>query len=102
MSNQPYEGRHEAYDPYQQPQQQPQQQEPQPQPEWQQHTQQWEGRTWEAQAHTPVPAADTAYPAAQGYQAYDEPQGYGGAVGAALPPEAPARPWAPEHAPAAA
>ncbi|WP_328554742.1 hypothetical protein [Streptomyces sp. NBC_00358] len=102
MSNQPYEGRHEAYDPYQQPQQQqPQQQEPQPQPEWQQHTQQWEGRTWEAQAHTPVPAADTAYPAAQGYQAYDEPQGYGGAVGAALPPEAPARPWAPEHAPAA-
>ncbi|MEU0435903.1 hypothetical protein ABZ153_30505 [Streptomyces sp. NPDC006290] len=96
MSNQPYEGRHEGHDPYQQPQQQ----EPQQQPEWPQHTQQWEGRTWETQAQTPVPAADTYLPP-QGYQTYSEPQGYGGVVGAPLPPEAPAQPWTPAHPPAA-
>ncbi|MGW3814971.1 hypothetical protein [Streptomyces sp. NPDC005046] len=109
MSNQPYEGQYEGYDPYQQPQQQPQQQQsqrqsqqqPQQQPEWQQHTQQWEGRTWETQAQTPVSAADTAYLPPQGYQTYDEPQGYGGAAGEPLPSETPARPWTPEHEQAA-
>jgi hypothetical protein len=110
MSNQPYEGQYEGYDPYQQPDQQPQQrrprpqpQEPRQQPEWQQHTQQWEGRTWEAQApvQAPVPAADTAYLPPQGYQTYSEPQGYGGAGGEALPPEAPERSWTPPREPAA-
>ncbi|WRZ92082.1 hypothetical protein OHB54_25280 [Streptomyces sp. NBC_01007] len=102
MSNQPYEGRPEGYDPYQQPQpQRPRPQEPQQQPDWPQHTQQWEGRTWETQAQTPVPAADASYPPPQGYQTYGEPQGYGGVVGATLPPEAPAQPWTPAHAPAA-
>ncbi|MFE2536514.1 hypothetical protein [Streptomyces sp. NPDC059371] len=98
MSNQPYEGRREAYDPYQQAQQQ-QSQEPQQHADWPQHTQQWEGRTWETQAQAPVQEADTSYP--QGYQSYGEPQGYGGAAGATLPPEAPAQPWNPAHAPAA-
>ncbi|MFD9461321.1 hypothetical protein [Streptomyces sp. NPDC060027] len=128
MSNQPYEGQYEGYDPYQPPQQQqpqsrqqppqqqqpqsrqqpPQQQQPQSrqqqpqqQPEWQQHTQQWEGQTWETQAQTPVSAADTAYFPPQGYQPYGEPQGYGGAAADPLPPAAPAQPWTPEHAQAA-
>ncbi|MFF3890917.1 hypothetical protein [Streptomyces sp. NPDC001914] len=95
MSNQPYEGRREAYDPYQQ-----QHQEPQQQADWPQHTQQWEGRTWETQAQAPVQEADSSYLPPQGYQNYGEPQGYGRA-GAALPPEAPAQPWNPAHAPAA-
>ncbi|MEU4172290.1 hypothetical protein AB0F46_36075 [Streptomyces sp. NPDC026665] len=94
MSNQPYEGRREAYDPYQQ-----QHQEPQQQADWPQHTQQWEGRTWETQAQAPVQEADSSYLPPQGYQNYGEPQGYGRA-GAALPPEAPAQPWNPAHAPA--
>ncbi|MFF3450983.1 hypothetical protein ACFYXJ_28005 [Streptomyces sp. NPDC002667] len=108
MSNQPYEGRREAYDPYQQPHHQ----EPPQGADWppQQHTQQWEGQTWETQAHAPVQQADPSYLPPQGYQTYDEPQGYGephayrepqgygGAVGAALPPEAPAQPWNPAHA----
>ncbi|MFF3613809.1 hypothetical protein [Streptomyces sp. NPDC002580] len=113
MSNQPYEGHYEGYDPYQQPQQpqqepqqqsrrpRPQSQEPQQQPEWQQHTQQWEGQTWETRAQAPVPAADTAYLPPQGYQTYGEPQGYAGPVGEALPPEAPERAWTPPREPAA-
>ncbi|MET9410478.1 hypothetical protein ABZX90_32695 [Streptomyces sp. NPDC002935] len=106
MSNQPYEGRYEGYDPYQQqpPQQKSrreQERQPQQQPEWQQHTQQWEGQTWETQAQTPVSSSDTAYLPPQGYQPYGEPQGYGGVVGEPLPPEAPAGPWTPAHAPAA-
>ncbi|MFD5634552.1 hypothetical protein ACFWJM_10470 [Streptomyces sp. NPDC127077] len=100
MSNQPYEGRREAYDPYQQAQQH-QSQEPQQQADWPQHTQQWEGRTWETQAQAPVQEADTSYPPPQGYQSFGEPQGYGGVAGATLPPEAPAQPWNPAHAPAA-
>ncbi|MFD8736766.1 hypothetical protein ACFV06_17880 [Streptomyces sp. NPDC059618] len=94
MSNQPYEGRREAYDPYQQPQAH---QEPPQGADWppQQHTQQWEGRTWETQAQAPVQEADPSYLPPQGYQTYSEPQGYGGAVGAALPPEAPAGAWNP-------
>ncbi|MET8098880.1 hypothetical protein ABZV29_20695 [Streptomyces sp. NPDC005236] len=99
MSNQPYEGRREGYDPYQQPKQH---QEPQQGADWPQHTQQWEGRTWETQAQTPVQEADPSYLPPQGYQTYDEPrQGYGAAAGTALPPEAPAQPWNPQHAPAA-
>nr|WSY53724.1 hypothetical protein OG999_28865 [Streptomyces sp. NBC_00886] len=86
MSNQPYEGYDENYDPY--AQQQPQQaQEPQPQA-WpghqqqsyddpqaaQQYTQQWQGQTWDTQVHQTAPAAPgTAYPPPQNYQA---PQGY--------------------------
>ncbi|MEU6276096.1 hypothetical protein ABZ871_27335 [Streptomyces populi] len=99
MSNQPYEGRREAYDPYQQP---GARQEPQQGADWPQHTQQWEGRTWETQAQAPVQGADPSYLPPGGYQAYGEPQGYGGVAGAALPPEAPERPWNPEGAPAAA
>ncbi|SOE72851.1 hypothetical protein SAMN05446589_4605 [Streptomyces sp. OV198] len=114
MSDQPYEGRYEGqyegYDPYPQPQQQqrqgqpqqPQQQQP-PQPEWQQHTQQWEGQTWETQVQPSMPAADTTYLPPQGYQAYPEPQTYG-TVGQPqpqpLPQEAPAPTRAPEWTPA--
>lgn len=105
MSNQPYEppyepsydSPYEGYDPYQQPQQPQQPQHPQqpeqpaPQPEWQQHTQQWEGQTWETQAHVPVSAADTAYLPPQGY----------GTVGQPLPPETPGYGWTPAPEPAA-
>ncbi|MFI0963822.1 hypothetical protein ACH4S8_20765 [Streptomyces sp. NPDC021080] len=100
MSNQPYEGRREAYDPYQQPQAH---QEPPQGADWpQQHTQQWEGRTWETQAHAPVQETDPSYLPPQGYQTYGEPRAYDGVAGAALPPEAPAGSWNPAHAPAAA
>ncbi|MFC9846057.1 hypothetical protein ACFWFF_21620 [Streptomyces sp. NPDC060223] len=74
MSNQPhdpqYQPPYEGYDPYQQPA---------PGPDWQQHTQQWEGQTWETQTHAPVASApDTAYLPPQGYQqAYGAPQGQG-------------------------
>ncbi|WP_435224190.1 hypothetical protein [Streptomyces sp. Tue6028] len=87
MSNQPHEGRyehpHEGYDPYRQQPSQPSAHHPQqqnaPEPDWQQHTQQWEGQTWETQAQPPVPAADTTYLPPQGYQqAYqDQDQGHG-------------------------
>jgi hypothetical protein len=100
MSNQPYEGRREEYDPYQQPQGHPSQ-EPRQHADWPQHTQQWEGRTWETQAQAPVQEADTSYPPPRGYQTYGESQEYGGVAGATLPPEAPAQPWNPDHAPAA-
>ncbi|MFF3654223.1 hypothetical protein [Streptomyces olivochromogenes] len=110
MSDQPYEGRYEGqyegYDPYPQPQQQqgqgqgqPQQQQPPQQPEWQQHTQQWEGQTWETQVQPSMPAADTTYLPPQGYQAYPEPQTYG-TVGQPLPQEAPTPTPAPEWTPA--
>ncbi|MPY52950.1 hypothetical protein [Streptomyces acidicola] len=97
MSNQPYGAPYEGYDPYQQqsghqphPDHQQQGHQPQPgyqQPDWQghdetqdaqaqQYTQQWEGQTWETQAHMPVAPADvteTAY----------------------LPPQSPVQPPAP-------
>ncbi|MGW8873087.1 hypothetical protein FNV62_25215 [Streptomyces sp. RLB3-17] len=111
MSDQPYEGRYEGpyegYDPYPQPQQQqrqghgqPQQHQPQQQPEWPQHTQQWEGQTWETQVQPSMPAADTTYLPPQGYQAYPEPQTYG-TVGQPLPQEAPAPTpeWTPAYQP---
>ncbi|MEU0412260.1 hypothetical protein ABZ307_31165 [Streptomyces griseorubiginosus] len=78
MTNQPYEG----YDQY-------------PQQGWpahadqghedpqsaQQHTQQWQGQTWETQIHTPVQAApETAYLPQQGYEG--DPQAYGTVQGA--------------------
>ncbi|MFD9006062.1 hypothetical protein ACFV0T_34800 [Streptomyces sp. NPDC059582] len=93
MTNQPYEPHegspYEGYDPY--GQQQPHQQQPhqhqqpnqhqQPQQAWQQHqpyayedpqhTQQWQGQTWETQVQPPIAPAhttDTAYPPSQGYQ----------------------------------
>ncbi|WP_449349071.1 hypothetical protein [Streptomyces shaanxiensis] len=80
MTNQPYEG----YDQY-------------PQQGWpahadqghedpqaaQQHTQQWQGQTWETQIHTPLQAPpETAYLPQQGYEGdprnYGTPQGAGG------------------------
>ncbi|MEU1195617.1 hypothetical protein ABZ446_05275 [Streptomyces sp. NPDC005813] len=84
MSNQPHEGRyehpHEGYDPYRQQQSQPSAHHPQqqnaPEPDWQQHTQQWEGQTWETQVQPPVPAADTAYLPPQGYQQAYQGQGH--------------------------
>lgn len=67
MTNQPYEGDHEGYDPYrrQAPQGWPAQQQPYEDPQAaQQYTQQWQGQTWETQVHqpvTPAPAEETAY-----------------------------------------
>lgn len=104
MSNQPYDPQYEppyeGYDPYQQTP--PHQQPAPPQPDWQQHTQHWEGQTWETQTHAPVVSApDTAYLPPQGYQqaygdpqvqGHGEPQVYGGYAAApdaqSLPPEA--------------
>ncbi|MFD5403815.1 hypothetical protein [Streptomyces griseorubiginosus] len=71
--NQPYEG----YDPY------PQQgwpahadQGPGDPQSAQQHTQQWQGQTWDTQLHTPAQAApETAYLPQQGYEG--DAQGYG-------------------------
>ncbi|WP_330265979.1 hypothetical protein [Streptomyces griseorubiginosus] len=87
MTNQPYEG----YDQY-------------PQQGWpahadqghedpqsaQQHTQQWQGQTWETQIHTPLQAPpETAYLPQQGYDGdprnYGTPQGAGGYGAAAQP-----------------
>ncbi|OQD55954.1 hypothetical protein BM536_016205 [Streptomyces phaeoluteigriseus] len=72
MTDQPYEGQYpQGYDPYQQ---QPPQQQP-PQQDWParqqpygyedpqahlQHTQQWQGQTWETSVQPPVTAADPA------------------------------------------
>ncbi|MET9832890.1 hypothetical protein ABZ078_27150 [Streptomyces sp. NPDC006385] len=84
MTDQPYQGYegYDGYNPYQQPAQQPapqawpgQQAYDDPQAA-QQHTQQWQGQTWETQVQppvTPVPAAETSYPPPQGAGAY----GYG-------------------------
>ncbi|MFE2586209.1 hypothetical protein [Streptomyces sp. NPDC059378] len=106
MTNQPYEPRegtpYEGYAPYGQQQhpqqahqQQAHQQGHQPQQAWsgqqqhqpypyddQQHTQQWQGQTWETQTQPPVPAApvaETAYlppvgQAPQGHQGQAQPQ----------------------------
>ncbi|WP_405831021.1 hypothetical protein [Streptomyces sp. NBC_01176] len=117
MSNQPYEPRfeppHEGHDLYQQPQQQA---------DWQQHTQQWEGQTWETQVQPTTPAADPAYAPPrtpdgrqdpqghqQAHQGYAEPQGTGhpqggahaqaygyGAAARPLPQEPAAQGW--DHA----
>lgn len=96
MSNQPYEGYGEGYDPYAQQQQQPQQQQPQQAQAqqaqaqaWpghqqqayddaqadQQYTQQWQGQTWDTQVQQSRPSAsDLAYFPPQNYQA--APQSY--------------------------
>ncbi|MFD5860836.1 hypothetical protein [Streptomyces chartreusis] len=90
MTNQPYEGDHEGYDPYrrQAPQGWPAQQQPYEDPQAaQQYTQQWQGQTWETQVHqpvTPAPAEETAYlspqnPAAGPYAAYQDAGQYQGA-----------------------
>ncbi|MFG2264647.1 hypothetical protein [Streptomyces sp. NPDC048720] len=94
MSDQPYQGGpYEGYDPYgQQPYQQPQHQQPQQSPEqhqgqqgWAghdayaqpghdpQHTQQWQGQTWETQTHAPVQPAGGAYPLPPEQQGYQQP-----------------------------
>ncbi|WP_430377810.1 hypothetical protein [Streptomyces sp. B1-3] len=52
----------------------------------QQHTQQWQGQTWDTQLHTPAqPAPETAYLPQQGYEG--DAQGYG-AYGSAQAPGA--------------
>ncbi|MET7735768.1 hypothetical protein ABZT02_31030 [Streptomyces sp. NPDC005402] len=81
MTNQPYEG----YDQY--PQQGwPAQQGYDDSQAAQQYTQQWQGQTWETQVGTP--AAETAYPPQQAYDA--ESQAYGaGQQGAAAPGQGP-------------
>ncbi|MFI6441858.1 hypothetical protein [Streptomyces sp. NPDC050759] len=93
MTNQPYED-HEQY-----PQQGwPAQQAYDDAQAAQQHTQQWQGQTWDTQMHRPVQAApETAYLPQQAYEG--EPQGYGpgygspqgtpgaGAYGAAAAPD---------------
>ncbi|MFJ3718818.1 hypothetical protein [Streptomyces sp. NPDC090057] len=97
MSDQPYQGGpYEGYDPYrQQPyqqHQQPQHQQSQQSPEQHQgqqgwaghdayaqpgqdpeHTQQWQGQTWETQTHAPVRPAGGAYPLPPEQQGYQQP-----------------------------
>ncbi|MDH6489087.1 hypothetical protein [Streptomyces sp. SAI-127] len=62
----------------------------------QQHTQQWQGQTWDTQMHRPVQAQaapDTAYRPQQDYEGEPQPQGYGpgygpaGAYGSAAAPD---------------
>ncbi|MGX1475695.1 UNVERIFIED_CONTAM: hypothetical protein RKD50_004503 [Streptomyces canus] len=60
----------------------------------QQHTQHWQGQTWDTQMHRPVQAApDTAYRPQQDYEGEPQPQGYGpgygpaGAYGSAAAPD---------------
>jgi hypothetical protein len=59
MTDQPYEGPYQGYDPYQQPQPQ---EPPQAWPADQGYTQQWQGQTWETQLHQqPVSTTETPY-----------------------------------------
>ncbi|MFI6546195.1 hypothetical protein ACIBO9_23395 [Streptomyces prunicolor] len=105
MSNQPYEGYGEGYDPYaqqQQPQQAPAQVQPQaPAQAWpghqqayddpqaaQQYTQQWQGQTWDTQVQQTRPAASDL--------AYFPPQNYQAAAQSYDPNAQPPRPEAPE------
>ncbi|MGW1958308.1 hypothetical protein ACWCPI_37105 [Streptomyces sp. NPDC001920] len=79
MSDQPYQG-YDGYDPYQQPAPQgwPGQQAYDDPQAAQQHTQQWQGQTWETQVQppvTPAAAAETSYLPSQGAGVY----GYGDA-----------------------
>ncbi|MDT0485175.1 hypothetical protein [Streptomyces doebereineriae] len=77
MTNQPYED-HERYQQQGWPAQQGYDEDAQAA---QQHTQQWQGQTWDTQVHRPVQAApETAYIPQQDYAG--EPQGYGPAQGA--------------------
>ncbi|MEV0741045.1 hypothetical protein AB0I51_35075 [Streptomyces sp. NPDC050549] len=80
MSNQPYEGYGEGYDPYAQQQQPQQAQQAQAWPGQQQayddpqaaqqYTQQWQGQTWDTQVQQSRPSAsDLAYFPPQNYQA---------------------------------
>jgi hypothetical protein len=98
MTDQPYEGPYEGqypqqgYDPYWQQAYEDQQ-------SGQHYTQQWQGQTWETQAHAPVSAAETAYvpqqaPAYPSYEAHEarQPQ--------ARPPQPPASEDAPAYGPA--
>ncbi|MPY64387.1 hypothetical protein FNH08_46730, partial [Streptomyces spongiae] len=78
MTNQPYGTPYEGYDPYQQPSWQDSDEAQAAQA--QQYTQQWEGQTWETQAHPPVAAVDateTAYLPPQGAAAQQAGQGVG-------------------------
>jgi len=106
MSNQPYEGYGEGYDPYaqqQQPQQAQQQAQQQPQA-WpgeqqayddpqaaQQYTQQWQGQTWDTQVQQSRPSAsDLAYFPPQNYQAPTPSYDSYGQAPATAPPALPA------------
>ncbi|MET7484835.1 hypothetical protein [Streptomyces sp. NPDC005538] len=104
MSNQPYEGYGEGYDPYAAQQQQPHQAQAWPGHQQQayddpqaaqQYTQQWQGQTWDTQVHQTTPAAaDTAYLPPQNYQA--PPQSHD-PYAQAPRPETPAPAPAPEE-----
>ncbi|KPI10163.1 hypothetical protein OK074_3166 [Actinobacteria bacterium OK074] len=94
MSNQPYEpygsqgAPAQGYEPYgAEPQAPvwPGQQQPYEDPDPQQHTQQWQGQTWDTALHTPVVA-----PAHSAHEetAYMPSQGQGGVFGAPVPPPA--------------
>ncbi|GHI06699.1 hypothetical protein AQI88_30420 [Streptomyces cellostaticus] len=118
MSDQPYQGGpyeggpYEGYDPYQQqaPQAWPGQQQHQgydqsyeqgyEQGYDPQHTQQWQGQTWETQTHASMPAADAAYlpPQAYGQEAYHQ-QPYASPASAPTPAPQPYASPAPEPAP---
>ncbi|MFI2203629.1 hypothetical protein ACH47Z_23195 [Streptomyces sp. NPDC020192] len=105
MSDQPYQGPYDGYDPYQQQQQQQQwpgyeqQQYGQYDP---QMTQQWQGQTWETQTHAQTPVQ--TYEAQQQYQPYQQPyqQQYAQPVQApdVAPEVAPEPEEAPEYGPA--
>jgi hypothetical protein len=69
MTNQPYEGPYGGYDPYQQQPWPGHPQGPDDPHAAQQHTQQWQGRTWETQVQPPVSAEETAYLPPQGQDA---------------------------------
>src|SRR3954452_16722507 len=80
MTNQPYED-YEQYPQQGWPAQQGYDEDAQAA---QQHTQQWQGQTWDTQVHRPVRSApETAYLPQQDYEA--EPQGYGPAQGVPAP-----------------
>lgn len=108
MTDQPYQG-YDGYDPYQQPAPQqgwPGQQAYDDQQAAQQHTQQWQGQTWETQVQPPVPpasAAETAYlpsqgagvPTAGAYAGYGETgQGWSGVPQGQAPAHPHTQPYA--------
>ncbi|MER6674439.1 hypothetical protein [Streptomyces sp. NPDC000983] len=101
MTNQPYQGGYDAYDPYgQQAQAQGQGwQQGYEDPQAAQHyTQQWQGQTWETQVQPPVAQAETAYMPQQGAPEQGMPQQGHEPYAAGPPPHVPA----PEPAPAPA
>ncbi|MFF9494055.1 hypothetical protein [Streptomyces flaveolus] len=84
MTDQPYQGQqphqpfegHEGYDAQVWPGQHQQGHRAYDDPDSIEHTQQWQGQTWETQLQPPVPAEETAYLPPQGDSSYGG--GYGG------------------------